>query len=250
VLGVALAVAFGSVATVSASTPGAPKPKGDITVLAASSLTEAYTQLGHDFEKAHHGTTITFSFNASSTLVTQIQQGVPADAFASADEANMDKLVTGGQVTAKPTVFARNRLAIAVAPGNPKHITSLADTVKTGMTLVLCAPEVPCGKFAVQAYGNAGVTLPAVPYAANVKDALSKVALGEADAAVVYVTDVKVAKGDVTSVKIPTADNVVAVYPAAALDSSPNPGLAKAFVKYLVSKVGQATLRRFGFLPA
>ena len=107
--------------------------------------------------RRHPETTITFSFNASSTLSAQIQQGVPADVFASADEANMDKLVEGGEVTATPTVFARNRLAIAVAPGNPENIKTLADTVDPDVTLVLCAPEVPCGKFAVEAYANAGV---------------------------------------------------------------------------------------------
>jgi molybdate transport system substrate-binding protein len=246
----AVVVAFAGISTVSASPQAAAKLQGDITVFAASSLTEAFTKIGQDIEKANKGTTITFSFNASSTLATQIQQAAPADVFASADEANMDKLVTSGEVTTTPTVFAKNRLEIAVAPGNPKNIKSLADTVDPDVTLVLCAPEVPCGKFAVQAYANAGVTLPAVPYAANVKDALSKVALDEADAAVVYVTDVNAAKGDVKGVKIPTDDNVIAVYPAARIAASQNPSLAKAFVKYLVSKKGQATLKRFGFLPA
>jgi molybdate transport system substrate-binding protein len=253
-VGVSVAVILGGaptgVAVGSASPHAATKAQGEITVLAASSLTEAFTQIGTDFETANPDASVTFSFNASSTLVTQIQQGVPADVFASADESNMDKLVDGGQVTAAPTVFAHNRLSIAVAPGNPKHIKTLADTVDPEVTLVLCAPEVPCGKFAVEAYGNAGLDVPAVPYAANVKDAVSKVALGEADAAIVYTTDVKAAKGDIVRVKIPTKVNVLATYPAAPIETSQNPSTAKAFVKYLASTKGQATLRKFGFLRA
>ena len=135
------------------------KLSGTITVSAAASLTEAFTKMGADFEKANPGTTVTFNFAASSALVTQIQGGAPADVFASADGANMQKLVSGGQVTAEPTVFAANELTIVVKPGNPKQVKSLADLANLG-TISLCADTVPCGKYAAQALTQAGVTIP------------------------------------------------------------------------------------------
>lgn len=234
-----------------ASTRRGSTVTGAVTVFAASSLTEAFTAIGEKFERKYPGTDVTFSFNSSSTLATQIRQGAPADVFASADVENMHALVKSEHVVTDGAVeFARNRLAIAVEPGNPKTIESLADTVKDGVTLVLCAPEVPCGKFARQAYEEAGLALPEVPTGANVKDTLTKVVLGEADAAVVYVTDVKAANGDVTGVKIPDAQNVVATYPIAPLADVSNPVAAKAFTQYVGSKAGQKILRRFGFLPA
>ena len=245
-----LAIGLALSAPAVASTRRGRKVTGGVTVFAASSLTEAFTAIGQKFEHEYPDTDVTFSFNSSSTLATQIQQGAPADVFASADIENMHALVkTEDVVTDGSLEFARNRLAIAVEPGNPKKITTLADTVKKDVTLVLCAPEVPCGKFAREAYEKAGVTVPEVPTGANVKDTLTKVTLGEADAAVVYVTDVKAAKGDVTGVKIPDAQNVVAPYPIAPLTAAPNPVAAKAFAQYVDSKAGQKILRRFGFLP-
>lgn len=234
------------------STTGVAKSSavhGSVTVLAASSLTEAFTKVGHDFERKYPGTDVTFSSNSTATLVTQIQQGAPVDVFASADESNMQKLVDSGQVIKHaPVVFARNRLEIAVEPGNPKKIKTLADTLKPDVTLVLCAPEVPCGKYALEAYGNAGLAAPQVPTGANVKDTLSKVSLGEADAAIVYVTDVEAAKGDVDGVTIPSKDNVIATYPIAPVAGAANPVAAKAFAQYVTSKAGQRILRRYGFL--
>jgi molybdate transport system substrate-binding protein len=227
----------------------ASKVRGSITVLAASSLTDAFTQIGKGFERKYPGTDVTFSFNSTATLVTQIQQGAPADVFASADETNMQKLVDGRHVLKGDAhTFTRNLLEIAVAPGNPKKIKSLADTVRSGVTLVLCAPEVPCGKYALQAYQRAGIPSPQVPTGANVKDTLAKVTLGEADAAVVYVTDVKAAKHDVEGVAIPRSANVVAVYPIAPIHGASNPAVAKAFVLYVQSEAGQRILRRYGFL--
>jgi molybdate transport system substrate-binding protein len=221
---------------------------GDVTVLAASSLTEAFTRIGQDFEDKYPGTRVAFSFNASSTLATQIEQGVPADVFAAADTATLQRLVHAGKVQEPGGVaFARNRLEIAVAPGNPKRITTLADTLKPNVTLVLCAPEVPCGKFARQVYRKAKLELPEVPTGANVKDTLSKVTLGEADAAIVYVTDVKAANREVEGVELPPAQNVAATSPIALLAGRPNPVAAKAFVQYVSSRAGQRTLRRFGF---
>jgi molybdate transport system substrate-binding protein len=226
------------------------KPTGSITVFAASSLTEAFTQMGKDFQKKHKGTTVTLTFGSSATLETQLEQSAPGDVFASADTANANKLKTAGDVSGTPVVFARNRLEIAVEPGNPKKIKTLADTVKSGVLLTLCAPAVPCGKYALQAYQAAGVTVPQVPTGLTAKDTLSKVTLGEADAAVVYVTDVKAAAGDVAGVKIPKKDNVIAEYPIAVVKGTQNVGTAKAFVKYVTSKAGLAILKKFGFLSA
>lgn len=246
----AIALVLAGVSTTASATgaSGAKRPEGSITVFAASSLTDAYTRIGKDFERGNRDTTITFSFNASSTLATQIQQGAPADVFASADNANMQNVAD--EVVGTPKTFARNRLAIAVEPGNPLRIKTLADTVADNVILVLCAPEAPCGKFALDAYRKAGVPVPnSVPTGENVKAALSKVFLGEADAAVVYVTDVQAAKGDVKGVAIPDNQNVIAAYPIAALKSSENVELAKEFVKYVRSAAGRKTLQRFGFLP-
>jgi molybdate transport system substrate-binding protein len=242
-------VAAGSAsATASAGHVEASKPTGSITVSAASSLTEVFNQLGRQFQKQYKGTTVTFNFGSSSTLETQIQQGAPADVFASADTANMDKLSTAGDVSGKPVVFARNLLEIAVAKGNPKKIKTLADTLKPGVQLVLCAATVPCGKFALQAYQQAGLTVPRVPTGQDVKATLSNVSLGTADAAIVYVTDVKSAKGQVAGVLIPAAQNVVATYPIAVVKASSNAATAQAFVKYIASPAGKATLLKFGFL--
>ena len=223
-------------------------PTGSITVSAASSLTEAFNQIGHQFQKRYKGTTVTFNFGSSSTLETQVQQGAPADVFASADTTNMDKLSAAGDVSGKPVVFAHNLLEIAVAKGNPKKIKTLADTLKPGVQLVLCAATVPCGKFALQAYQQAKLTVPKVPTGQDVKDTLSKVSLGAADAAIVYVTDVKSAKGQVAGVPIPAAQNVVATYPIAVVKSSANVATAQAFTNYVASPAGKATLLKFGFL--
>ena len=148
----------GVVTPASASAPKAA-PTGAITVFAASSLTESFTQIGKDFQKKYKGTTVTFNFGSSATLEAQLEQGAPGDVFASADTANVDKLKTAGDVSGAPVTFAHNRLEIAVEKGNPKKIKTLADTVKSGVLLTLCAPEVPCGKYAAQAYQEAGVTV-------------------------------------------------------------------------------------------
>jgi molybdate transport system substrate-binding protein len=251
-LAVALAAAVGASAAVPAhaDAPDQSAVRGSLTVFAASSLTEAFTAIGKSFERRYPRAHVTFSFNASSTLVTQIEQGAPADVFASADTATMQQLLDGGRVADHGSlVFTKNRLEIAVERGNPRHIRTLADTVKSGTTLVLCAPEVPCGKFARQAYAKAKVHLPDVPTGANVKDTLTKVTLGEADAAVVYITDVRAAKGSITGVKIPDTQNVVATYPIAPIVGASNPVTAKAFALYVDSSADQRILRRFGFLP-
>lgn len=245
-MGATLAVVLGT------SPAGAHQPHkkaaGEITVLAASSLTEAFTEIEAKFEKKHPNADVLLNFGSSSMLVTQIQQGGPADVIATADEANMEKLVESEHVAASPAVFATNVLEIAVAPDNPTRIASLADTLGDDITLVLCAAEAPCGKYALEAYASAGLTVPTVPTGATAKDTIAKVTLGEADAAVVYVTDVNAADDDVDGVEIPDDENVTATYPISSLAEAVNGPGAKAFVKYVLSKPGQKILRSFGFL--
>jgi molybdate transport system substrate-binding protein len=246
----AAALALFVPATAGAAKNTTTKPTGTITVSAAASLTEAFTTMGANFQKANPDTTVTFNFAASSALVAQIQGGAPTDVFASADGTNMAKLVSGGQVTAEPTVFAVNALTIVVKPGNPKKITSLADLAKVG-TISLCADTVPCGKYAQQALAQAGVTIPAakITKGADIKAALAQVSTGDADAAIVYATDARAAGKTVQAVRIPAWLNVYAIYPIAPLASSSNQALAKAWVQYTVSPAGQKTLQSYGFLP-
>jgi molybdate transport system substrate-binding protein len=230
-----------------------PALTGSITVLAASSLTTPFTVIARDFEKAHPGTAVHLSFAGSSTLVAQIQQGAVADVMASADQPNMQRLVDAGLVEGTPRVFAKNRLQIVVRAGNPRHISGLQDLARPGLVLVLCAPAVPCGSYAAQALQRAGVGVKAASQEADVKSVLSKVSLGEADAGIVYVTDVKAA-GGLEGVDIPDRFNVVASYPIAVLKESTDVPLAQAFVAYILNGVsnakadGQQTLRAYGFL--
>ena len=232
------------------TTTTTPKVTGTITVSAAASTTEAFTKMGADFQKRNPGTTVTFNFGSSGTLATQIQGGAPADVFASADGANMQKLVTGGQVTAEPTVFASNLLTIVVKPGNPKNVKSIADLANLDV-VSLCGETVPCGKYADQILSGAGVTIDPskITRGADVKTTLAAVTTGDADAAIVYVTDAKSAGSSVATVQIPTWQNAYAIYPIAPIAASTNQDLANAWIKYTVSPAGQRTLQSFGFLP-
>ena len=220
--------------------------RGTITVFAASSLTAAYTTIGKDFERTYPGSMVKLSFGGSSTLVAQIQQGAIGDVFASADQPNMQKLVDAALVAGSPAIFAHNRLEIVVAAGNPKHIAGLSDLARSGLLVVLCAPVVPCGHYAAQALQKSGVILKPASQETDVKYVVSKVALGEADAGIVYVTDVKAAGAAVQGVEIPLEQNVVADYPVVVLKDSQNGPLAKAFISYLLGG-GQRTLARNGF---
>lgn len=233
------------------TTAGSSQPalSGPLNVFAASSLTEAFNTEKTNLSTSNSGLSLTFNFAGSQALVTQIQQGADADVFASADTKNMQKLEDAGLVDT-PKTFARNKLEIAVAPGNPKHIESLADLEKPGVTLVLGDVSVPAGKYARQAFTRAG--LPAPKPASNeldVKSVLSKLTLGEADAVVVYVTDVKAAGDKVEGVEIPDAQNVVAVYPIAVLKASKHAAAAAAFVDEIATGGGQQVLADKGFLP-
>jgi molybdate transport system substrate-binding protein len=225
---------------------GSPALRGTITVFAASSLNEGYTAIGKEFQKSHPGTRVTFAFGGSSMLVSQIQQGAIGDVFASADQPNMQKLIDARLTAESPIVFARNNLEIVVGKGNPKHITSLADLGRSGLVVVLCAPAVPCGRYAAQALQKAGVSVRPASQEADVKAVLSKVALGEADAGIVYITDVKAAGTAVEGVAIPAAVNVVAEYPIVILKDSQNRALARAFISYVLTD-GRRILARYGF---
>ena len=225
------------------------KPSGEITVFAAASLTESFDTIAKQFEKKYPDVDVKFDYDSSSNLATQINQGAPADVFASADEDNLNKTIVSGTVTPPPVVFAKNRLEIAVEKGNPKKIKGLADLQKSGLVVVLCADQVPCGKYAAESLANAGVTITPASKEENAKATLSKVSIGEADASIVYVTDVKAAKGATGGVRIAAKMNVIATYPMGVVKESQHAAAAKAWVQFVKSKEGQRTLRRFGFLP-
>jgi molybdate transport system substrate-binding protein len=231
-----------------ASTTTATKVAGDITVLAAASLTEAFTEMGKAFEAANPDTKVTFSFGASSALAAQANEGVPADVFASADEASMKKVTDAGNAS-DPTTFVRNRLSILVGKGNPRGIYTLADFASPGVSFVLCTVEVPCGRFGQQALDKVGVTAKPKSYEENVKAVVTKVALGEADAGIVYVTDAKAAGDKAEGVDIPDEHNVVAVYPLAVLKQTSKADVAAAFKAYVLSAAGQQIMAKYGFLP-
>ena len=195
---------------------------GDITVFAAASLTEAFTEVGEAFTAANPDASATFSFDASSALVQQIIEGAPADVFASADTANMAKLTDAGLNGGEPEIFATNLLTIIVAPDNPLDITGVADLANPDLKVVICAPEVPCGNYADQILTAAAVTLTPVSLEQNVRGVVTKVTAGEADAGIVYVTDVTAAGDAADMVEIPADINVVAEYPIASVAASQN----------------------------
>jgi molybdate transport system substrate-binding protein len=227
-----------------------PSLSGTVSVFAAASLTASFNALGTDFHGANSGVTMKFNFAGTPTLVTQIEQGAPADVFASADTTNMDKLKGDGFTAGTPHVFARNKLEIVVARGNPKGITGLADLAKPGVIYITEAPTVPAGKYALQALKMAGVTVTPKSLETDVRSVVSKIELGEADAGIVYTTDVTAAGSKVTGVPIPDANNVIATYPIVAVKATTNAAVANAFVAYVLSATGQAKLQSFGFLSA
>jgi molybdate transport system substrate-binding protein len=242
----AVLVALGIVLSVTAAC-GSDDSKDSsetLTVLAAASLTDTFTELGKEFEADHDGTTVRFSFGGSSDLVAQIQSGAPADVFASADTRNMDKL---GATATDPKDFASNTLEIAVPPGNPAGITTLADLAKPGLKLVVCAPEVPCGTATRAVARSAGLTLRPVSQEQSVTDVLGKVTTGEADAGLVYVTDVRSAGAEVEGITFPEASSAVNVYPISAVDGSKHDALAREFVDFVLSAQGRKVLADAGF---
>jgi molybdate transport system substrate-binding protein len=247
IAGLLLSAACGGVASQPAASP-TPAVSGTLTVLAAASLTQAFTKLKDDLHVTYPDLTVTLSFAGSPTLVTQIQQGAPADVFASADQANMQKVTGGGFAMGTPAVFAHNKLEIAVQAGNPKHITSLNDLANPAVKVDVCAPGVPCGTYSTTTFSKAGIKVTPVSQEQDVKSVLTKVGLGEADAGIVYVTDVKSAGSQVDGVTIPDDLNTTAEYPIVELKSTQNDAAAKVFVNYVLGTQGQKTLASFGFL--
>lgn len=261
---VRIAFATAALAACSGPSPGATHPPARLTVFAAASLTDAFKDLGRRFEADHPGVTVAFSFAGSQQLAQQLAEGAPADVFASANSQEMENAVAAGRVAAgAPRTFARNRLVIVAPRADPPRIQDPAGLADPGLLLVLAAKEVPVGRYTLTfleradasgLYGAdyaARVLANVVSYEQNVKSVLNKVALGEADAGVVYTSDVSgEAAGRVIQIPIPDALNVAASYPIAALSDGPAPELAQAFVDYVLSAAGQEVLAGYGFLPA
>lgn len=219
---------------------------GELTVFAAASLKTAFTRLADQFEAAHPGVTIRpISYDGSSTLATQLIEGAPADVFASADEKNMQKVVAAGLASA-PQPFATNVLTLVVPSGNPGGVRGLSDLANPALRVVLCAAEVPCGAASQTLLQNAGVSASVDSYEQNVTAVLTKVASGEADAGLVYVTDAATS-AEVEALSTPGADAVVNTYPIVALDGAANPVAARAFVDFVRSDEARATLAALGF---
>ncbi len=218
-----------------------------LTVYAAASLTATFTEIGQEFERQHDGVKVEFSLGGSSDLVAQIQEGAPADVFASADTANMDKVTADGLQADDPQDFASNTLEIAVPPDNPAGITSFADLAATGVNVVVCAAEVPCGAATQKVEDATGVDISPVSEEQSVTDVLAKVSSGEADAGVVYVTDVQSAGDAVKGITFPESSEAVNTYPIVALKDAADADLATAFVDLVLSDTGQGILEDAGF---
>lgn len=223
--------------------------KRPIVVFAAASLTESFSALGKAFEGAHPGLSVQFNFAGSPALVAQIESGAPADVIATADTANMAKLETAKRLAEAPAPFARNTLEIVVERGNPKNVRVLADLARADLVLILAADAVPAGRYAQEILHRAGVTVAPSSYEENVKAVLNKVALGEADAGIVYATDVRAAGERVTGISIPAPQNAIATYPIALVTQRDANPAARAFRDFVLSGDGRAILSRYGFLP-
>ncbi|SHM75486.1 molybdate transport system substrate-binding protein [Actinacidiphila paucisporea] len=235
-------------AATSTSTSASPQVSGSITVFAAASLKETFTELGKQFEAAHPGTKVTFNFGGSDTLAASITAGAPADVFAAASPATMKTVTDAGDGQGAPATFVRNQLEIATLPGNPRHIATLKDLTASGLKVALCAKTVPCGSAAQKALTASGISLTPVSYEQDVKSALTKVELKEVDAAVVYRTDVKAAGGKVDGVRFPESAGAVNAYPIVALKDAPHAAAAQAFIALVKSAEGQKVLTGAGFL--
>lgn len=247
----------------SGTASGTPALSGSITVYAAASLTTAFYKEGAAFQAAHPGTRVNFNFNGSPTLVTQLDEGAPADVLATADQKNMKNASDKSLVTKDVRTFARNRLVVALPKSNPGHVKTLADLARHGVKLVLAETGVPVGDYARQAlkkmdsdpsYGasfSVSALKNVVSLESNVKAVVSKVQLGDTDAGIVYATDITpgVAK-DITTIAIPDQFNVIASYPIAVTARAANPRLAAAFVQFVLSGAGQKILADEGFMGA
>jgi molybdate transport system substrate-binding protein len=253
-LGVLLGGALLATTACSAAEPGPQQTaasgsasSGELNVFAAASLNGVLTDLAADFEDEHPDVTVRLNFAGSSDLATQILSGAPADVFASANTENMDKVAAPGMVAGEPVTFATNVLQIVVPNGNPRGITSLADLAERQIKTVICAPQVPCGAATQEVAREAGIEIPAVSEESSVTDVLGKVVSGEADAGLVYVTDVQNAQGDVEGIDFAEAGATVNDYPIARLAESANPDVAKAFVALVTGPKGRKALADYGF---
>ncbi|MEO3811516.1 molybdate ABC transporter substrate-binding protein [Sphaerisporangium sp. B11E5] len=226
--------------------PAASAPATEVTVFAAASLTGTFTELGKVFEAAHPGTTVRFNFGSSATLAQQITQGAPADVFAAASPATM-KTVTDASLAGAPATFARNKLQIAVPAGNPAGVDELKDLADPKVKVALCAEQVPCGAAAVKALDAAGLKVTPVTLEQDVKATLTKVELGEVDAALVYRTDVTASAGKVQGIEFPEADTAINDYPIATLTKAPAGDLARRFADLVLSQRGKDVLAKAGF---
>jgi molybdate transport system substrate-binding protein len=243
------------IASLVACSPKSPPPPssptthlaGSVVVFAAASLKPAFTQISAQFKSDNPGGGVEFDFAGSSELATQLTQGATADVFASADTAQMDTVVKAGLLAGNPTNFASNTLVIVTAPGNPKKLGSFADLTKPGVSVVICQQPVPCGAATQRVENSSGVHLNPVSEELSVTDALNKVITGQADAALVYVTDAKNAGDEVATVNFPEAAGATNVYPIAVLKKAPQPTLAQKFVTLVNSDSGQKILAQSGF---
>lgn len=229
------------------STAGPTAVTGDLTVFAASSLTDAFTALADAFTMRHPQVRVRFNFAASSELVMQVGDGAPADVIALADLRTMASLTETGRTSTTPVVFATNAAQIVVAAGNPFDIRTVADLADPELLVITCAPEVPCGRYAVAVFDAAGVAPTVRSYEENVRAVVAKVALGEADAGIVYVTDVAAGGPAVAGVAIPTEGNVLVEYPAALVADGPNATAGRAFLDFVASQEALEILTSFGF---
>lgn len=224
-------------------------PSGEIIVSAAASLQEGFTELAREFRRVNPKSRVRFNYGSSSALVTQIQSGAPVAVFASADLASQDRLMQSGNIASSPRVFARNTMQLVVKRGNPLHISRLGDLVRA-KTVALCGKTVPCGVYANAVLTRAGVSLPesSITRGLDAKTTLASVAFGDADVAIVYVTDVKAAGKSVQGVVIPRAQNVTAVYGISVVRGAKNMALARTFVEFVLSRTGREIMARHGFL--
>jgi molybdate transport system substrate-binding protein len=226
---------------------GSSGTTGTLDVLAASSLTEAFGTLADDFEKSHPGVKVKLSFDSSTTLAEQVDQGAPADVLATADEDSMQTVVDHDGTDGKPQVFATNHLVLAVPEDNPQGIRSISDLDRPGVKYVVCVDTAPCGKLAVKVLAATGVNAHPASEEVDAKATLAKLALDEADAGLVYASDVATAGGKVDDVDLPTTDENLNTYPIAALSGARKPTLAHQWVRLVLSDKGQQTLADAGF---
>lgn len=229
-----------------AETDETPALSGTVTVLAAASLTDVFDELAERFTAEHPGVEIVLSYGGSSALAEQIISGSRADVFASANESTMASVTEEG-LTVEPVIFTTNVLELAVPAGNPGNVTGLADLADPGLTIALCDPVVPCGSAAERLLAQEGVAPSVDTLEEDVRAALTKVALGEVDAALVYRTDVIAAGDDVEGIEIPEAASVVNAYPISVLRDAPHPEAARAFFDFVLGEAGRAALTDAGF---